>query len=705
MATPTFTLPTSGSDPKVATKEGLEENINQIIQYLDDMRISGDAALMTGLEFQGGWDASTGLFPDQDRDGGPITKGDFFWVSTEGTFGSVTYSVNEPLVAAIDNPSTTDASDWYHAPVNPALVPVVSRLDDMAVQFGTVANFFSTTLEEIKTAANRTTGTVYVHVTEGGHNYTVDLSQSTAATLTTTAGVGVTVLRGAGGLYDWMAWGVKVQDASTTFRAQEAIDFCLESDEAELLAPAGHYLFSQLRLSNSAGGARADRSKMTLRGTGSLALTEAYQGERNSDYYGTIIESTETTLDGVVMASDEDTNNRRAEMENLTVIYSGSGYAIDATYCPFFELKDVTVRIESAGGKAINAESMWGARFERFIAAVDSDITSTATGIRLTSALFAGNVEFNNCIIDAFYDCVHMDVGSNFVNIIFENTWLQKFHRYGLYCTSPVWNLVLRDHYTESGTGVSAIKLAAANAAGDPKTITNFDIDGLFVLGGTVNTQWLSGPAIDMERVDTFAFKRVLYYRPYTAFCSMGDDVLSGTVDEIAVRHDGTANLPTGPLYLFDGLDGKDGNVSISNRFKTDTSKLEWFDDSISKVARYDGKVAEFNAISFGTIGTETLAVSTYNLSNADPRPMVLLVTTTGGASSAVRLPAGTSVSGSDTRIIVNDPSSTQGVILRNSGNTSIGYTIPVGGAAMCIYVPSTDKWLVLPYTVGAYGP
>lgn len=128
MATPTFNLPTSSSDPKRATKEGLEENINQIIQYLDNARISGDAALMTGLSFQGGWDASTGLFPAQDKDGGSISVGDFFWVSVEGTFGGTTYAINEPLVSLVDNPSTSNPNDWFHTELNPSLVPINSRV-------------------------------------------------------------------------------------------------------------------------------------------------------------------------------------------------------------------------------------------------------------------------------------------------------------------------------------------------------------------------------------------------------------------------------------------------------------------------------------------------------------------------------------------------------------------------------------------------
>lgn len=136
MATPTFTLPTSGSDPKRATKEGLEENINQIIQYLDDMRIRGDAAQTTGLNFQGPWDASTELFPSVNLDGDPVSKGDFFWVSVEATFGGETYLVDEPLVATTDNPSTVDKGDWYHAPVSPSLVPIIEDLGERALDYG-----------------------------------------------------------------------------------------------------------------------------------------------------------------------------------------------------------------------------------------------------------------------------------------------------------------------------------------------------------------------------------------------------------------------------------------------------------------------------------------------------------------------------------------------------------------------------------------
>lgn len=195
MATPTFTLPTSGSDPRKTTKEWLEENLNQIIEYLDNARIRGDAAQTTGLNFQGPWDASTGIFPSENLDGGPLERGDFFWVSVEGTFGGETYSVNEPLVAVVDSPSTSDANDWYHAPVDPSLLPLIERLDTYPVSFDTVTDFFAATLAEIKERANATTGTVYVNTNDGIGSYTVDLTQSSAFELVTGGMVEISLVR------------------------------------------------------------------------------------------------------------------------------------------------------------------------------------------------------------------------------------------------------------------------------------------------------------------------------------------------------------------------------------------------------------------------------------------------------------------------------------------------------------------------------
>ncbi len=57
--------------------------------------------LQAGLEYQGSWDASTGVFPSNAK------HGYMYNVSTAGTVDGVDFAINDELIATKDNPSTT----------------------------------------------------------------------------------------------------------------------------------------------------------------------------------------------------------------------------------------------------------------------------------------------------------------------------------------------------------------------------------------------------------------------------------------------------------------------------------------------------------------------------------------------------------------------------------------------------------------------
>lgn len=68
-----------------------------------------EAAIETGLNFQGGWDASAGTFPGA----GASIKGQSWRVTTGGTVDSVVFAVGDLIVALVDNASTTTyATKW-----------------------------------------------------------------------------------------------------------------------------------------------------------------------------------------------------------------------------------------------------------------------------------------------------------------------------------------------------------------------------------------------------------------------------------------------------------------------------------------------------------------------------------------------------------------------------------------------------------------
>lgn len=265
MATPTFTLPTSGSDPRKATKEGLEENINQIIQYLDNARVVGDDAGTEGFYNAGPWDASTGVFPTVRGQGGSVQNGDTFRVSVAGTVDGVVFAVDQRIIAQVDNPSSTVYdNNWDRANTVAILQPITSRVDGMTVPYNTVSLFDTATLEDIKTAANTTTGTVFVTINDGSGRYSVDLEQASAFDYTTSGGVEVKVLTSEIGSTSSKSY-ARVSDTDSTESLNRAIQ---NSASGDIYLPEGTTTASYLLLDKSVRLIGQSRNKTTLNLTG-----------------------------------------------------------------------------------------------------------------------------------------------------------------------------------------------------------------------------------------------------------------------------------------------------------------------------------------------------------------------------------------------------------------------------------------------------
>lgn len=72
--------------------------------------------LVAGIgNLEGGWDASTGLFPVAAAG---TKKGDYWYVTVAGTAGGVNFNIGDVVIAKVDNASTTLASDWIGLEVN-----------------------------------------------------------------------------------------------------------------------------------------------------------------------------------------------------------------------------------------------------------------------------------------------------------------------------------------------------------------------------------------------------------------------------------------------------------------------------------------------------------------------------------------------------------------------------------------------------------
>lgn len=97
---------------------------------LDQMEIDV-AALANGMVYKGSWDASTGSFPAS------ADTGFFYTVSVAGTVDSVSFSVDDRLVAITDSASTTVySSNWSKLDATDAVQSVFGRLGVVTAQAG-----------------------------------------------------------------------------------------------------------------------------------------------------------------------------------------------------------------------------------------------------------------------------------------------------------------------------------------------------------------------------------------------------------------------------------------------------------------------------------------------------------------------------------------------------------------------------------------
>lgn len=112
-----------------------------LLEAETENRIAGDAANITGANFSGGWDASTGAFPSVRKLGGAVQQGDSFQVSVAGTFGGTSYASRETIRALKDAPSsTTLAGNWEHFPIDASLAPILDILDAAALPIAKFAD-------------------------------------------------------------------------------------------------------------------------------------------------------------------------------------------------------------------------------------------------------------------------------------------------------------------------------------------------------------------------------------------------------------------------------------------------------------------------------------------------------------------------------------------------------------------------------------
>lgn len=150
------------------------------------------------------------------------------------------------------------------------------------VYFDTVADFFAASLADVRKLAGADTGTAYVEVKRGRHQYEVDLTQTAAHNTPAACTVKATVLPTESG-YDVRAFGAKGDGVLETLAVQAAMDAAGTGGKVVFPDPPVHYLVSSLQLYRSQTLQGSGREDPVLVGDGTdvLVKTNVYGASTN----------------------------------------------------------------------------------------------------------------------------------------------------------------------------------------------------------------------------------------------------------------------------------------------------------------------------------------------------------------------------------------------------------------------------------------
>lgn len=168
---------------------------------------------------EGGWSAASGSFPVGSSPVAGTKAGDYWYVTTAGTTGSVAFNVGDVIIAKINAASTTSAADWIQLEVNrDQATETVLGLVEIATQTetndgvsdttavtpaklaGRTATESRTGIAEIATQAETNTGTDDTRIVTplklktnlATYKYAANVTVTTAGNYTVTHNLGTT---------------------------------------------------------------------------------------------------------------------------------------------------------------------------------------------------------------------------------------------------------------------------------------------------------------------------------------------------------------------------------------------------------------------------------------------------------------------------------------------------------------------------------
>lgn len=261
MTAPVFALSTSGTDPKVTTKELLEIGINAGFEQL-----YGElAAINTGLTPAGAWSAASGSFPSN------AALQTYYIVSTAGTTGGQTFAVGDWLIPLVNLPSTsTYAGNWTrgdYSKIVPSGLPKKRFASPAAL-------FLDTTLGSTVPISDGD------EVEADGHRY---MKVSSGEHKTTAGGVKLKVLAGEFG-FNIKACGAVGDDTTNDAAAINLAYAAAEAVEGTVYWPAAEYFTGTTQITCAAKVATyAPGAIMRSSATGDAFVIE---GVNDSETYG-----------------------------------------------------------------------------------------------------------------------------------------------------------------------------------------------------------------------------------------------------------------------------------------------------------------------------------------------------------------------------------------------------------------------------------
>lgn len=480
-----------------------------------------------------------------------------------------------------------------------------------------------------------------------------------------------------------------------TAAIQAAVNFASQVQAHSVRLRAVHYVADTVLCYHDATlnpgyNSSARHAKVRLVGAGTVDISFLRVGRLD---FGTVLEFTGA---GLIVSSDSaghDGGNypaRKFHAEGITFVASNTGYVIELASCPEAHILDCAVLQQNPAGGGIYFHSSWYGKIENsFI--MNNQPNPTGVGLHCGTSIFAGLFTVEKSLIDGFRDCVEWS-GGTFVNVLFRDTAIQNAGRYSMHATGgELRHLTLDNCYFEGVSRTSDIKAS-------DNEICHLTLREGFFLAGSQTTSHVSGPIIDLPRVESVDIANAHVFRPWQTFCNIGAANNGQSIGEArgcSFIHDNTGAI-AGSVFLFTGRLPvlRDNTWSGMHTGLYASGAIRLHDPAISNPMVLHDK--QSNTLSIGRLALGAVTVEaglsgTYNVGGGTNRVVYDL---TNIVASSVTLPTGATVPDGRAFLIGNNAASVAALNVRNSADNSLVLSLAPGQGAWFVLDRGTDRYL-----------